>query len=175
MSASFSLPPPPQLTAEILPRRVVAWLVDLLLVGLLLLIAKAALLVLTVATFGLGAPLFGLLAFVPVAYTMLCVASRFEATPGQALLGLRVVRAGDLGRPSTVQAIAYAVCFAFTWIAGGLWLAVALVTPAHRALHDYASGLVVVRERALGEIRGGTLTMSHGAWTMGANGGAYPR
>ncbi len=175
MSASFSLMPQQHLTADILPRRIAAWLVDLLIVGLLLLIAKAALLVLTVATFGLGAPLLGLLAFVPIAYTALCVASRFEATPGQALLGLRVVRAGDLGRPSTTQAIAYAVCFAFTWIAGGLWLAVALVTNGHRALHDYASGLIVVRERALAELRGATLTMSRGAWTMRANGGAYPR
>ncbi len=175
MSASFSLISPQDLTADILPRRVAAWLVDLLILGVLLLVAKTALLVLTLATFGLGAPLFGLLVFAPPAYTAICVASRFEATPGQALLGLRVVRAGDLGRPSTVQAIAYAVCFALTWLTSGIWLAVALITHGHRALHDYASGLIVVRERALAEWRGGTLTMSRGAWTMGANGGAYPR
>lgn len=161
---------PDPLTAGILPRRVASWLIDLLILGVVLFIAHAVLVVVVVATLGLGTPLLGLLAFLPIAYTALFVSSRYEATPGQALLGLRVVRAGDLGQPSLLHAIAYAALFAVTWAAGGIWLAVALITRHHRALHDLASGLVVVREQAL--------TRTSGAWTMPAatvRGGAFTR
>ncbi len=158
------------LTQGILPRRVASWLVDLAILAVLVVVANAALVVVTVATLGLGAPLHGLLVFVPIAYTAFFVSSRYEATPGQALLGLRVVRASDLGRPSGLHAVAYAACFFITWAAGAVWLAVALFTRHHRALHDLASGLVVVRERAL--------TLPPAAWTMPAatvRGGAFFR
>ena len=80
------------------------------------------------------------------------------------------VRVSDLGQPSALHAVAYAACFAVTWAAGAVWLAVALVTRHHRALHDLASGLVVVRETAL--------TLPAGPWTMPAatvRGGAFFR
>ena len=80
------------------------------------------------------------------------------ATPGQQVLGLVVRRDDDLGRPTPVQVFVYTLIFYLTLAATGLLLLVALVTVRHRTLHDLASGLVVVRARAL--------TRGFGSWNM---------
>ena len=146
------------LTEGVLARRVFAWLVDVLLIGLLLGALLLLLLLFGVLTLGLGLPLLGALPLVPFCYHWLLVAGPASATPGQQALGLVVRRDDDLGRPTPVQAFVYTLVFYLTLAATGLLLLVALFTVRHRTLHDLASGLVVVRVRAL--------TGDLGSWNM---------
>ena len=146
------------LTDGVMSRRVVAWLIDLLLIGLVIGALFLVLLLFGVLTLGLALPLLGALPVVPFCYHWLFVAGSASATPGQQALGLVVRRDDDLGRPTPVQAFVYTLIFYITLAATGLLLLVALVTVRHRTLHDLASGLVVVRARAL--------TRGVGSWNM---------
>jgi uncharacterized RDD family membrane protein YckC len=114
-------------------------------------------------------PLLGLLPAVPPLYHFLSLASRLSATPGQALLGLRVRRNGDLGRPDMLEALVSVVGFYVTLALGAIWLAIALATTRHRTLHDLVAGLVVVRTDALS-----ALTAPDGDWNMGHGGAPRP-
>ena len=67
-------------------------------------------------------------------------------------------RNDDLGPPTPLQALVYTLLFYLTLATSGLLLLVALFTVRHRTLHDLASGLVVVRARAL--------TGGLGSWNM---------
>ena len=146
------------LTQGVLARRVFAWLLDVLLIGLILVALWFVLLLFGVLTLGLGLPLLGVLPFVPFCYHLLFVAAPASATPGQQALGLVVRRNDDLGRPTPVQAFIYTLLFYLTLATTGLLLLFALFTIRHRTLHDLASGLVVVRTRAL--------TGGLGSWNM---------
>ncbi|HME24322.1 MAG TPA: RDD family protein [Acetobacteraceae bacterium] len=146
------------LTEGVLARRVFAWLLDVLLIGLILAALWFVLLLFGVLTLGLGLPLLGGLPFVPFCYHLLFVAAPASATPGQQALGLVVRRNDDLGRPTPVQAFIYTLLFYVTLATTGLLLLFALFTLRHRTLHDLASGLVVVRARAL--------TGGLGSWNM---------
>ena len=103
-------------------------------------------------------PTPGALPFVPFCYHWLFVAGRASATPGQQALGLVVRRNDDLGPPSFAQAFVYTLVFYLTLASLGWLLVIALFTVRHRTLHDLASGLVVVRARAL--------TAAFGSWNM---------
>jgi len=137
------------LTEGVRTRRVFAWFIDVLLVGLLVGVLWFVLVLFGVLTLGLGLPLLGVVPFVPFCYHLLFVAGPSSATPGQQALGLMVRRNDDLGRPSPVQAVVYTLVFYLTLATSGLLLLFALVTVRKRTLHDLASGLVVVRTRAL--------------------------
>ena len=146
------------LTEGVLARRVFAWLLDVPLIGLIVVALWFVLLLFGVLTLGLGLPLLGVLPFVPFCYHLLFVAAPASATPGQQALGLAVRRNDDLGRPTPVQAFIYTLLFYLTLATTGLLLLFALFTIRHRTLHDLASGLVVVRVRAL--------TGGLGSWNM---------
>ena len=146
------------LTEGVLARRVFAWLLDVPLIGLIVVALWFVLLLFGVLTLGLGLPLLGVLPFVPFCYHLLFVAAPASATPGQQALGLVVRRNDDLGRPTPVQALIYTLLFYLTLATTGLLLLFALFTIRHRTLHDLASGLVVVRARAL--------TGGLGSWNM---------
>ncbi len=145
------------LTDGVLTRRVLAWLVDMLLVGILLAVAWTMLGVLSVATFGLGVPLFALLPAVPFAYHWLLIGA-VGTTPGQALCGIRVRRDDDLGPASMFAALVFTAILWLQLASSGLWLLAAVFTARHRAIHDLVSGLVVVRSQALTRLDRG--------WTM---------
>ena len=146
------------LTEGVLIRRVFGWLIDVLLVGLILAVLWFVLLLFGVLTLGLGLPLLGVLPFVPFCYHLFFVASPASATPGQQVLGLVARRNDDLGRPSLAQALVFTLVFYLTLATTGLLLLIALFTVRKRTLHDLASGLVVVRARAL--------TSGFGSWNM---------
>ena len=124
-----------------------------------------ALWVLGFITFGLGWFLLGGLWAIPLAYVFLFVASPGQATPGQALLGLAVVRDDDLARPTPAQALVYAVAYAVTMWAGVVWLIAAFFTRRARCLHDIVAGVAVLRADAL--------SLAVPGWTM--TGGSYGR
>lgn len=137
------------LTRGVLRRRIIAWLLDLVLIALLVCLAWSALLAFGLMTLGFGLPLLALLPLVPFCYHLFFLAGPLAATPGQALMGLIVLRNDDFGRPLPAQALVSTVCFYLTLALGVIWLAVAILTIRKRTFHDMLSGLVVVRRRAL--------------------------
>lgn len=154
------------LSEGVLLRRVVAWFVDAILQAIIVSVLWMICLLFGVMTLGLGWPLFGLLPLVPLAYQWLFLVGPPTATPGQALLGLVVRRNDDLGPPTPLQALAFAVLFFLTLALGAIWMAVALFTVRHRTFHEIISGLVVIRARALDP----PLTPPPGSWNMRAGG-----
>lgn len=137
------------LLRDVLGRRVLAFLADALLLTVICAVAWVLLLGFGLLTLGLGFPLFALLPALPLLYNWLFLLTPAAATPGQMLLGLTVRRDDDLGRPSGLETLIWAVGFYVTVALGMIWLLAALFTARHRALHDMLSGLVVVRSRAL--------------------------
>jgi len=131
-------------TEGVLGRRILGWAIDSVILGIGITILWVVLFVFGIATFGLGVPLLGTLWVVPTLYTFLCVASSAQATPGQTVAGLRVVREEDGGRPNQAQAAVFAVGYWLTMAAGVVLLAAALVTRGGRCLHDIVAGVVVV-------------------------------
>jgi uncharacterized RDD family membrane protein YckC len=138
------------LTAGITGRRLTGWLADAIILSLGLAVLHVALWIVGFITFGFGWYLLGGLWVIPIAYVFVFVASPAQATPGQALAGLRVVRDEDFGRPSPAQALVYAVAYAVTMAAGAIWLIAAFFTRRARCLHDIVAGVCVLRADALG-------------------------
>ena len=140
---------PRDLTRGTRTRRIVAFVLDglILLIGVKLL--AAALFVFGVITLGLGMPLLSLLPVVPLLYNWLSLLSPLSATPGQAMVGLAVRRDADLGPPGGLAALVWVLGFYVSLALSGLPLLLALFTEGKRTGHDLLSGLVVVRARAL--------------------------
>lgn len=133
------------LTDGVLTRRVWAWVIDFLIVGVIMAVLFVVLLTFGVLTLGLGLPLLALLPVVPILYHIGFVAFGRGATPGQAAMDLVVRRDDDFGPPTVLQVVVFTVGLWLTLGAGVIWLAAALLMPRKRTLHDLASGLVVVR------------------------------
>jgi uncharacterized RDD family membrane protein YckC len=132
---------------EIAVRRVVAYVIDVVIVAILLAVATFAGVVLTVLTLGLAGPLLGLISFavILVGYTALMVGGRRSATFGMRLMGIEVRRI-DGGRPDYLLAGVLVVLFYVLHIATSwLLLLVALFNRRRRLVHDYLCGTVVVR------------------------------
>ena len=157
------------LTHGVLTRRVFAFLLDLLLIGVIVAGLWAGLFLFGLLTLGLGFPLLGLLPAVPPLYHFLFLASPLSATPGQSLLGLVVRRNDDLGRPDMLEALVSVVGFYVTLALGAVWLVVALLTTRRRTLHDMVAGLVVVRTDSLAAMTS-PLTPPGGPWNMRSGG-----
>ena len=146
------------LTEGVLLRRVFAWLIDALLIGLIWIALTLTLVLFGLLTLGLGLPMLGILPFVPFCYHVLFLAGPPSATPGQSALGLIVRRNDDFGRPTPAQAVVSTLLFYASLAFSGLPLLLALFTVRRRTPHDLISGLVVVRTRAL--------TRGLGSWNM---------
>jgi uncharacterized RDD family membrane protein YckC len=130
---------------EILPRRIVAYLIDLVPIGLGTLFASLALSVLTLLSFGLLGFLWRLLPLVAILYTAFWIAA-----PGSATIGMRfaslTLRRLDGGRPTPLQALLFPVLFYVTvGLTSWLILLLPLVTSRHRAAHDFLSGTIMLR------------------------------
>ncbi len=122
-------------------RRVLAVMLDLVLVSFLSVVIWIGLFVLS---FGMSAfvlpPLFPLVAFF---YNGLTVSGWRRATPGMRAMDLEM-RMMD-GRPVPfINAAVHAVLFYVTWMVPPLLL-VSLVTPDKRCLHDMAADVIVLR------------------------------
>ena len=148
-----------------LSRRCLAWVIDVVLIGLLVWVLWWILVMFGLLTFGLGFGAMSILPFVPFFYHFLSLLGSSSATPGQQMMGLTVRRDFDLGPPTGLQALISVLVFYVTLATSGLLLLVALFTVRHRTLHDLLSGLVVVRARAL--------TAATEGWNM--QGGASAR
>jgi uncharacterized RDD family membrane protein YckC len=136
------------LTRGVMSRRVVAWLVDLVLIGMLCMTAWTVGVFFGLITLGLGWSALGLIPALPLLYHWLFLTA-MAATPGQALFGLTVRDNDDLSPPSALQALVFTILFYLTFALGWFWMGIALFTIRHRTVHDMVAGLVVVRTRAL--------------------------
>ncbi|MGH6948533.1 MAG: RDD family protein [Kiloniellales bacterium] len=126
-------------------RRMVGYLIDVVLIALATLALGFVFFILGVLTFGLATP-FGVvaLALLPVAYHTSFI-GRHGATPGMALLGLKV-RTWTGARPDFLQALLMTVLFYATVLPTGyLILVIALFNDQRRTLHDLLSGVLVIR------------------------------
>lgn len=135
----------PDLFDGVMPRRVLGYLVDLL----VLMVVFSVLGLIVFLSFGLLAPInLAIAPFIPVAYHTFFI-GREGATPGMKLMDLET-RNWTGARPDYLQALIMTVLFyasiTITWL---LVLLVPLFNERHRTLHDFASGVVVVRRSRL--------------------------
>lgn len=142
------------LTEGVLLRRLLAWCLDLFVVGLLVAALWSVLFLFGLLTFGLGFSAMAILPLVPLAYHWGFLAGPSQATPGQRALGLVVVRNDDFGRPTGLEAGIFTLLFYLSLTIAAPVVLVALFTTRRRTLHDLGSGLVVVRRRALNPLAG---------------------
>lgn len=133
---------------DVLTRRVLAYLLDLLFVAVLSSLLGIVVTLLSIVSFGLLSVLFVTLPAVGVLYGAVTIGGPASATWGMRMASL-TVRRTDGGRPDFVQALIFSLLF-YATIAATSWLIllVALITPRKRALHDLLSGLVIFRSDA---------------------------
>jgi len=152
------------LTGGIIGRRILAAIMDGVILALIAGVLHAMLWVLGFLTLGLGWYLAGGLWVIPIIYTVVFAVSPAQATPGQAYLGLCIADLGNLRAPTPAQILVYAVGYQITLSLGGVLLLIALFTRQARCLHDIVAGVVVVHREAL--------TAPPAAWNMA---GGYGR
>ena len=153
MSLTFAdhpaLPDPasaPELFRGLLMRRVFAYLVDLAIMGMIVLILSVVGLVAGLLTFGLAWAAMGLI--VPVAiifYYAVTLGSARRATVGMQMMDLVLTPAR--GQPlNGGMAILHAAVFWVTvWICWPVSLLFALYTPRRQMIHDLLTGTMMLR------------------------------
>lgn len=156
------------LIGGILIRRLLAWLLDIIVISVLVFGLAILIWMVGLATLGLGWGMMSVLPFVPFLYHVLSLLGPASATPGQHMFGLIVRRNDDLGPPTWLQAIVSVLVFYATLATSGVLLVIALFTRRKRTLHDLLSGLVIIRADAFE-----ALTQTRPSWNMGY--GSYPR
>ena len=127
-------------------RRLLAYLFDCAIIALLLMAGWVSLTILGVLSFGLLLPLMPvLIALIPVVYHAVQVGGRHHATLGMRLFDLEV-RSWTGGVPDVWQGFLMAALFYTTLaLTCSLILLVVLFNDRRRTIHDYLSGVVVVR------------------------------
>ncbi|WP_422366457.1 RDD family protein [Pelagibius sp.] len=138
----------PSLYVGLLPRRCLAYLIDIVIVATIGLCLGFILAVMGLLTLGLLSPLAAIiLALWPIAYHSFFLASR-GATPGMRLFGLEA-RAWEGSPLNPLQAIIVTALFYVTVsLTAWLILLVALFNERGRTLHDILANTVIIRLRA---------------------------
>jgi uncharacterized RDD family membrane protein YckC len=132
----------------VIARRFCAFLIDIVLMGMVGWLLAISIFIFGIFTFGLGFLMFHIVPFLPLLYFSLFVAS--GGTPGQRLFGLSVRQDADLSAPTPAQAFVWTILLWLSFfIAGGLPFLMALFGSRHRAGHDIFSGLVIIRGRQI--------------------------
>jgi uncharacterized RDD family membrane protein YckC len=145
----FGIPDPaafPELYEGVLWRRVFAYLLDLLFIGVIAVGVWAVFAVLWLISFGLLGPvLWFLFGLVPLAYHTLLLSGRRSATFGMRWFDLEL-RSVTGERPGFLQALIQTALFYVTiGLTCSLILLVALFNRRRRTLHDFLAGTVMVR------------------------------
>ena len=148
MGAGLNAPISRALLQGVVWRRVVAYCVDLAIIGGISLLAIMVFIPAAVLSFGLLAtPLTLLFALIPLAYHTVLVGGSKSATLGQRLFDLRVMDMSG-SKPDYAQAAVQCILFYVTLMATGLLLVVIFFNPLRRTIHDWLSGTIVVRRGA---------------------------
>lgn len=119
---------------------------DLLILAGLFVLYYFALVLFSVATFGLLTPLLILLgSLIPTAYHTLTIGGSASATLGMRMFGLEV-RSWSGGKPGYLQALLHTVVFYVTvGFTSGLILLWPLFSNRRRCLHDLLCGTLIIR------------------------------
>jgi uncharacterized RDD family membrane protein YckC len=136
----------PELYEGLLRRRVFAYLIDLLCIGVIAAVLWVVFVVLTVLSLGLLGPvLWFLFGLIPLAYHTILLSGPRSATWGMRCFDLELWSwTGE--RPSFLQALVQTALFYLTVSPTcGLILLVALINPRKRTVHDFVAGTVMVR------------------------------
>jgi uncharacterized RDD family membrane protein YckC len=136
----------PELYEGVLWRRVFAYMVDLVFIGIIAVGVWIVFAVLWLLSLGLLGPLLWFLfGLVPLAYHTLLLSGRHSATFGMRCFDLEL-RSVTGARPSFIQALIQTALFYVTvGMTGSLILLVALFNRRWRTLHDFLAGTVMVR------------------------------
>lgn len=138
----------PQLFAGVTIRRVVAYVIDILIISVLMTAAISVFWILGILSFGVLGPLLAaVLPFIPLAYHTIFIGGPWRSTVGMRLLGIETRRldGGDVGY---LQAGLLTVVFYLsTGATGGLILLVALFNERGRTFHDYLCATVSIRQQ----------------------------
>ncbi|MEM7653275.1 MAG: RDD family protein [Pseudomonadota bacterium] len=139
-----------KLFSGVLPRRAVAYVIDLAIVGFISGSIFVVGLFIGLMTLGLAWPLVGMaIALVGLAYPVLTIGGPWSATVGMRLMGIEI-RSITGERPPYLQAaVMMAVYFMSVPPTAGLALIVTLLNERNRTLHDILSGVVAVDAKAL--------------------------
>ena len=134
----------PWLTRDVWPRRILAFLIDMIVISLIAATLAWTIFVFGVLTFGFGFIALHLLPLVPPLYYIFALCSRASATPGQRLLAIAVRRNRTLEAPNLAEALTWTLLFGLSIALSCIPFLLVLITKRHRAAHDILSGLVVV-------------------------------
>lgn len=138
----------PRATEGVLGRRLLGYVVDLVVITILMGALWLVIAVLGVITFGLGWLLFGLLPLTAIVYNALTVGGPAQATIGMRMAGVRVVDGAAGGRVSMLQAAVHALLF-YVAVSTAVLLAVDILIgfgrSDRRLGHDLLSGVTLVR------------------------------
>lgn len=130
----------------VLTRRVIAFCIDYLIIGLLMIPFAILVLLLGIITLGVGWALFGVLfPLVALIYVWNTLGGRNQATTGMRIMGIRLDRLD--GKPvDGLLAVVHTVLFwAGNVVLTPLILLATLFTDRKRTLHDLLLGTVVTR------------------------------
>ena len=128
-------------------RRVVAFLIDLAVVGLLIFVLWAVAIGPVLLTFG---PLLMLAtALLPFAYHTLCIGGPWHGTLGMRVMGLTVISTDGKSPAYPQAAIQTAIFMVTAALTQFLVVLVACFNDQGRCLHDYLAGTLVVNRWAL--------------------------
>jgi uncharacterized RDD family membrane protein YckC len=143
-----SLAPQAYMVDGVMGGRIMAWIVDVLIVAMLTLFTYTMLSILGFITFGLAWMLIPIAAVgTLLSYAAITIGGSRQATYGMRMAGLRVERVAG-GKPDALGAAVHALLF---YVAAGtiaLWcltVTIGLLRPDRRMGHDLLTGLVVVR------------------------------
>jgi uncharacterized RDD family membrane protein YckC len=139
----------PELFDGVLPRRLLAFLVDAVLIGLLTIPLAVLNVFLGILTLGLSWFLFPVfIPLVALGYNALTMGGPASATPGMRLFGLEM-RVWDGQRMYALLAALHAVVFWFSiYLLTPLVLLVGLFSERRQLLHDLLLGTVLVDRKA---------------------------
>jgi len=131
----------------VLTRRVVAFLIDYLFIGLLILPVGLIIAVAGLLTFGLGWLLFAIIGpLVALSYIALTLGGERQATPGMRIAGVRMERLDGRSMDGLLAVVHTVMFWAFNTLLTPLILLVSWFTEGKRTLHDVLLGTFVVRD-----------------------------
>jgi uncharacterized RDD family membrane protein YckC len=140
---------PDERTRGVLGVRLVAFIIDVVVIGLIALVVSMSVAFLGLVTFGIGWMLFPAVGVcTAMAYAAATIGGRGQATIGMKASGLKVERL-DGGPPDPITAAAHALLFyvaTATFALWGLAVLIGLLRQDGRMGHDLLTGFVVVRD-----------------------------
>ena len=138
----------PQNYHNIIFRRVVAYLIDIVIVGGLMAIAFVAISISGLFSFGLGfALIVPVLFIIPIAYHTFLIGGPYSATWGMRFMAIEVRRWRG-GCPDFLQATILTILFfGSVEMTGWIILIVGFFSDSRRCLHDYFWGTVFINKR----------------------------